>query len=86
MAQAASKDFKNMVILRVLSGAAEAIADPAFMLITTSFYRRSEQPSRYAFCHREHYSHLSRGAQHFSLVRGKRRRSSFRRTPGLCNW
>lgn len=35
-AQAASKNFIDLCALRVLSGAFEAIADPAFMLITTS--------------------------------------------------
>ncbi|KAE9401205.1 MFS general substrate transporter [Gymnopus androsaceus JB14] len=46
MAQAASRNFTDLAVLRILSGAFEAIADPAFMLITTMFYRRSEQPSR----------------------------------------
>ncbi|KAJ3878188.1 major facilitator superfamily domain-containing protein [Lentinula edodes] len=46
MAQAASRNFTELAVLRILSGAFEAIADPAFMLITTMFYRRSEQPSR----------------------------------------
>lgn len=35
-----------MVVLRVLSGAAEAIADPAFMLVTAMWYTRGEQPTR----------------------------------------
>ncbi|KAJ3833525.1 major facilitator superfamily domain-containing protein [Lentinula raphanica] len=46
MAQAASRNFTELAVLRILSGAFEAIADPAFMLITTMFYRRAEQPSR----------------------------------------
>ncbi|THU92236.1 MFS general substrate transporter [Dendrothele bispora CBS 962.96] len=46
MAQAASRNFVDLALLRILSGAFEAIADPAFMLITTMFYKRSEQPSR----------------------------------------
>lgn len=45
--------FGGLVALRILSGAFEAIADPAFMLFTSMFYTRSEQPSRiscwYAF-------------------------------------
>jgi hypothetical protein len=63
-AQAASKNFLHMVILRILSGAFEATADPAyvtfhyrylllnfyhryrFMLITSMFYTRAEQPMR----------------------------------------
>ncbi|KAK7047621.1 hypothetical protein VNI00_006389 [Paramarasmius palmivorus] len=46
MAQAASRNFAELCVLRILSGAFEAIADPAFMLITTMFYTRGEQPSR----------------------------------------
>ncbi|KAI3550032.1 major facilitator superfamily transporter [Colletotrichum abscissum] len=46
MAQAAAKNFGGLLALRVLSGAFEAIADPAFMLITSMYYTRSEQPSR----------------------------------------
>jgi len=53
MCQAASKNFSTIAALRVLSGAFEAIADPAFMLITSMYYTRAEQPSRiscwYAF-------------------------------------
>lgn len=48
MAQAGAKNYTDMVILRVISGAAESIADPAFMLITTSWYLRSEQPKAIA--------------------------------------
>lgn len=33
--QAACKDFKSLAALRILGGAAEACADPAFMLITS---------------------------------------------------
>lgn len=46
MAQAAAKNFAGLISLRILSGAFEAIADPAFMLITSMYYTRSEQPSR----------------------------------------
>ncbi|KAG7087313.1 hypothetical protein E1B28_013290 [Marasmius oreades] len=46
MAQAAARNFAELAVLRILSGAFEAIADPAFMLITTMFYTRAEQPSR----------------------------------------
>ncbi|WWD20820.1 hypothetical protein CI109_105297 [Kwoniella shandongensis] len=53
MCQAASHNFATIAALRVLSGAFEAIADPAFMLITSMYYTRAEQPSRisiwYAF-------------------------------------
>ncbi|KAK8199266.1 putative MFS allantoate transporter [Phyllosticta capitalensis] len=46
MAQAASKNFATLAVLRALSGAAEACSDPAFMLITTMWYTRREQPVR----------------------------------------
>ncbi|GJC85488.1 putative transporter C757.13 [Colletotrichum liriopes] len=46
MAQAAAQNFGGLLALRVLSGSFEAIADPAFMLITSMYYTRSEQPSR----------------------------------------
>ncbi|KAI5899790.1 MFS general substrate transporter [Schizophyllum commune H4-8] len=46
MAQAGVTNFAGLAALRILSGAAEAIADPAFMLITVSSYTRAEQPSR----------------------------------------
>ncbi|TYJ55614.1 hypothetical protein B9479_003646 [Cryptococcus floricola] len=53
MIQAASKNYATIAALRVISGAAEAIADPAFMFITSMYYTREEQPSRisswYAF-------------------------------------
>lgn len=46
MCQAAVNNFASLAALRVLGGAFEAIADPAFMLITSMFYTREEQPSR----------------------------------------
>ncbi|KIY44856.1 MFS general substrate transporter [Fistulina hepatica ATCC 64428] len=46
IAQAGATSFAALAVLRILSGAFEAIADPAFMLITTMFYTRAEQPSR----------------------------------------
>jgi len=46
MAQTAVNSFGALAALRVLSGAFEAIADPAFMLITSMYYTRSEQPAR----------------------------------------
>ncbi|KAM0746975.1 MFS general substrate transporter [Meredithblackwellia eburnea MCA 4105] len=45
-AQAASKKFVDLAVLRILSGAFEAIADPCFMLITSMLYTREEQPMR----------------------------------------
>lgn len=53
MAQAGVHNFAGLAVLRTISGAFEAIADPAFMLITSMYYTRSEQPTRisawYAF-------------------------------------
>ncbi|GHJ83705.1 hypothetical protein NliqN6_0107 [Naganishia liquefaciens] len=46
MLQAVSKNFATLAALRVISGAFEAIADPAFMLFTTMYYTRAEQPLR----------------------------------------
>ncbi|KAH8883000.1 MFS general substrate transporter [Thozetella sp. PMI_491] len=48
MAQAATHSFGGIAALRILSGAFEAIADPAFMLITSMYYTREEQPLRIA--------------------------------------
>lgn len=52
MAQAASADFKDMMILRFLSGAAESTADAAFVMITGMWYTREQQPIRigYWYC------------------------------------
>ncbi|OKL62251.1 hypothetical protein UA08_02210 [Talaromyces atroroseus] len=44
--QAVSKNFATLAALRGLSGAAEACADPSFMIITSMWYKRSEQPIR----------------------------------------
>ncbi|KAH7878915.1 MFS general substrate transporter [Lentinula edodes] len=49
MAQAASRNFTELAVLRVLSGAAEATADPAFVLITGTWYTRTQQPSRIGY-------------------------------------
>ncbi|KAI0455903.1 major facilitator superfamily domain-containing protein [Xylaria acuta] len=53
MAQAGVHNFAGLAVLRIISGAFEAIADPAFMLITSMYYTRPEQPIRisvwYAF-------------------------------------
>ncbi|KAJ9662694.1 hypothetical protein H2201_005978 [Coniosporium apollinis] len=46
MAQAAATNFTTLAVLRALSGAAEACADPAFMLITSMWYTRRQQPIR----------------------------------------
>ncbi|KAJ6485862.1 MFS general substrate transporter [Mycena sanguinolenta] len=52
MAQAASRNFTDLAILRTISGAAEATADPAFVLITSTWYTREQQPTRigYWYC------------------------------------
>jgi len=44
MIQAAASNFAGLAALRALAGAAEACADPSFMLITSMWYKRSEQP------------------------------------------
>ncbi|KAF9024585.1 MFS general substrate transporter [Hymenopellis radicata] len=49
MAQAASRNFTDLAVLRVLSGAFEATADPAFVLITSTWYTRSQQPTRIGY-------------------------------------
>lgn len=46
MIQAACNNFTTLAVLRALGGAAEACADPAFMLITSMWYTRREQPVR----------------------------------------
>ncbi|KAJ7746848.1 MFS general substrate transporter [Mycena maculata] len=43
-----SRNFTDIAILRTLSGAAEATADPAFVLITSTWYTRAQQPGRIA--------------------------------------
>ncbi|KAJ7636091.1 MFS general substrate transporter [Mycena polygramma] len=52
MAQAGSRNFTDLAILRTISGAAEATADPAFVLITSTWYTREQQPTRigYWYC------------------------------------
>ncbi|PYH88990.1 MFS allantoate transporter [Aspergillus ellipticus CBS 707.79] len=44
--QAACHNFATLAVLRALGGAAEACSDPAFMLITSMWYTRREQPVR----------------------------------------
>ncbi|KAJ5702023.1 hypothetical protein N7488_009571 [Penicillium malachiteum] len=46
MLQASAKNFTQLTVLRVISGAAEASSDPAFMLITSMWYTRRQQPIR----------------------------------------
>lgn len=41
-----AQNFTTLAVLRALSGAAEACADPAFMLITCMWYTRRQQPVR----------------------------------------
>jgi MFS family permease len=46
MIQASCNSFASLGVMRVLSGAAEACSDPGFMLITSMWYTRREQPIR----------------------------------------
>ncbi|CAN6647768.1 allantoate permease [Trichomonascus vanleenenianus] len=46
MIQAACPNFASLCVLRILGGAAEACSDPMFMLITSMWYTRREQPIR----------------------------------------
>lgn len=49
MAQAASRNFTDLAVLRILSGAFEATADPSFVLITATWYTRKQQPTRIGY-------------------------------------
>ncbi|KAI9806903.1 MAG: hypothetical protein M1833_002561 [Piccolia ochrophora] len=44
--QGAAKNFAQLCVLRFLAGAAEACSDPSFMLITSMWYTRRQQPVR----------------------------------------
>jgi MFS family permease len=46
MLQAACHSFATLGTLRALAGAAEACSDPSFMLITSMWYTRKQQPVR----------------------------------------
>ncbi|KAK5723959.1 hypothetical protein LTR17_013801 [Elasticomyces elasticus] len=46
MIQAAAKNFAGLAALRAFAGAAEACSDPSFMLITSMWYTRRQQPIR----------------------------------------
>lgn len=46
IAQAGAPNFAALAALRALSGAAEACADPSFILITSMWYTRRQQPIR----------------------------------------
>ncbi|KAL8809414.1 MAG: hypothetical protein Q9200_003442, partial [Gallowayella weberi] len=46
MLQAACNNFATLATLRALGGAAEACSDPSFMLITSMWYSRKQQPVR----------------------------------------
>lgn len=46
MLQATAKNFTQLAVLRAFSGAAEACSDPSFMLITSMWYTRRQQPVR----------------------------------------
>ncbi|KAK0868763.1 hypothetical protein LTS02_003388 [Friedmanniomyces endolithicus] len=46
MIQSAAKNFAGLAALRAFAGAAEACSDPSFMLITSMWYTRRQQPIR----------------------------------------
>uniref|UniRef100_A0A093UZW9 Putative transporter n=1 Tax=Talaromyces marneffei PM1 TaxID=1077442 RepID=A0A093UZW9_TALMA len=46
MIQAACHNFATLGVLRTLAGAAESCSDPGFMLVTSMWYTRREQPVR----------------------------------------
>ncbi|KAL8714123.1 MAG: hypothetical protein Q9220_001851 [cf. Caloplaca sp. 1 TL-2023] len=46
MLQSACNSFATLATLRALGGAAEACSDPSFMLITSMWYTRKQQPVR----------------------------------------
>ncbi|KAK6608092.1 hypothetical protein H4I96_04327 [Botrytis cinerea] len=46
MCQAAARNFAELAVLRALSGAAEGCSDSSFMIITSMWYTRREQPIR----------------------------------------
>lgn len=46
MLQATCNNFATLATLRALGGAAEACSDPSFMLITSMWYTRRQQPVR----------------------------------------
>lgn len=46
MLQACAKNFTQLAVLRAFSGAAEACSDPSFILITSMWYTRAQQPVR----------------------------------------
>ncbi|KAB8288506.1 hypothetical protein EYC80_010171 [Monilinia laxa] len=46
MCQAAARNFTELAVLRALSGAAEGCSDSSFMIITSMWYTRREQPIR----------------------------------------
>ncbi|KAL8773429.1 MAG: hypothetical protein Q9194_004326 [Teloschistes cf. exilis] len=46
MLQAACQSFATLALLRAFGGAAEACSDPSFMLITSMWYTRKQQPVR----------------------------------------
>lgn len=48
MCSAATKDFKSLMVIRFLLGLCEASMGPAWMLLTSCFWTRKEQPFRMA--------------------------------------
>lgn len=54
MLQAAAHNFAGLAALRAFAGAAEACSDPAFILITSMWYTRRQQPVRIGGCSVNH--------------------------------
>lgn len=46
MLQATARNFSTLAVLRALGGAAESCSDPSFMVITSMWYTRRQQPVR----------------------------------------
>ncbi|KAL2818558.1 major facilitator superfamily domain-containing protein [Aspergillus granulosus] len=51
MIQAVCHNFATLAVLRAIGGALEGCADPAFLLVTSMWYTREEQPIRIGIWH-----------------------------------
>ena len=49
MCHAATKNFAGLMSARFFLGAGEAVIGPGFALSIGMFYKREEQPARYAY-------------------------------------
>ena len=70
MLQAAANSFASLAALRALAGAAEAVSDPSFMLITSMWYTRRQQPIRMGLWYTVRMSMGKRVARTTWLPRG----------------